>query len=69
MLKESYKLTCKQVLKHFGTDAVNGLNNEQVAIQKEKFGLNGKFEIIREGVLITFYFQNCPRMKGLHSGN
>lgn len=47
MLNDSYKLDCAQVLKHFGTDASKGLSDEKVLEQRDKFGLNGKFNLLR----------------------
>jgi hypothetical protein len=42
MLKESYKLSSRQVLEHFGTDAIVGLESTKVEKLKQKYGLNGK---------------------------
>jgi len=41
MLQESYKLSSRQVLEHFETDAIGGLKTSQVENNKTKFGLNG----------------------------
>jgi hypothetical protein len=41
MLIDGYKLTCEEVLKHFETDPIKGLRNDQVILKREKFGLNG----------------------------
>lgn len=41
MLKDGFKLSSKEVLEHFGTDAINGLNCEKVLINQSKYGMNG----------------------------
>lgn len=46
MLQESYKLSNRQVLEHFKTDAVGGLETSKVVENKLKYGLNGKVNIL-----------------------
>ena len=41
MLHDGFKLSSEEVLEHFGTDAINGLNYEKVLINQCKYGLNG----------------------------
>lgn len=55
MLQESYKLSIRQVLEHFKTDAFGGLETAKVEENKLKYGLNGKVNIL------TIVFKCCFR--------
>lgn len=54
MLQDSYKLSCRQVLEHFETDAIEGLKTSQIERNKTKFGLNGK---INDLVNVKLFFR------------
>lgn len=69
MLHESYKLSCQQVLEHFGSDAVDGLKSSQLSKLKEKYGLNGKKELFNDLIIINFSTKNCRKMMELPFGN
>ena len=40
-MEDAYFATVDQVVKHFETDADNGLSNRQVAENQSKYGKNG----------------------------
>lgn len=55
MLQESYKLSSRQVLEYFETDAIEGLKTSNVENNKTKYGLNGNLnakKIKKDNLLI-----------------
>lgn len=57
MLQESYKLSIRQVLEHFKTDAFGGLETAKVEENKLKYGLNGKVNILT--ILFKYRFRTA----------